>query len=100
MQDKRSQWISLLIDGHKVRLEVVPEEETLYRRAAETYNKRVNQYKALYTTADKEVARLMAAVDMALQLELCKQWQDPKPVEEQLELLTNELNEFLDSNEP
>lgn len=93
-ENKKSQRISLLVDGHKLSLEVTPEEESLYRQAAKTYNQRVNQYRARYT-GDEEYPVLMAAVDMALQLEVYRQRLDHQPVEEQLEKLNNELNSFL-----
>lgn len=99
MKDKkRSQRISLLVDGHKLSLEVTPEEESLYRQAAKTYNQRVNQYRARYT-GDEKYPILMAAVDMALQLEACRKRLDHEPVEAELEKLHGELEHLLEGLE-
>lgn len=100
----REQRISLVVDGTKLSLKVKPEEESLYRRAGETYNSRVNLYRAKYPRGAKggeedDFPRLMAAIDMALQLEVCRSRQDPRPVEEELARLCQELNALLESAE-
>lgn len=95
MEKKREkQRISLLVNGRKLMLDVAPEEESLYRKAAVTYNQRVNQYRAKYM-GDEEFPILMAAVDMALQLEICRKRLERQPVEEELDRLSREVDTFL-----
>lgn len=91
---KERQKINLMVDGHRLSLEVVPSEESLYRRATEAYNSRVNKYRARYTS-DVDYPRLMAAIDMALQLEVCKQRLDDRPMEQELQRLCDDLGAYL-----
>lgn len=104
MQDtastKTSQRISLLIDGTKVSLQVRPQEEAIYRRAAERLNKRIQQYRSEYLDStdpahNGDFFRLMVALDMALQLESQLKLNDSQPVEAELSRLCAELQSLL-----
>lgn len=94
------QRINLLVDRTELGLVVAPDEEPLYRRARDLYNERVNAYRAKYGSSVTDIdadstPRLMAALEIAIQLEISREERDPRPVEERLGELCSHTEAFL-----
>jgi cell division protein ZapA len=77
-------------------------EEGLYRKAATAINDIMLQYSSLYSGTKLEVKDLvtMAAVHISVENLLMKQKEDTSPLMEKIELLDNELEEYLQSVQP
>jgi cell division protein ZapA len=77
-------------------------EEGLFRKAATAINDKIFQYSSRFSGTKFELKDLlaMAAVHISVENMLFKQKEDTSPLLEQIELLDNELKEFLQSFEP
>lgn len=99
----QQQNIKLILDRTHLSLTIDRAEEPFYRLARDRYNQRVGEYRAQMPSGsveeDRELPRLMAALDMALMLEVSEHKHDPKPVEDRLKSLCSRLDSFLAAHE-
>lgn len=89
--------INLHIYDTDLPVNVIREEEYLYREAAKIINNTINTYAGLYKgrTGDKEIL-YMSLIDIALKYEKELQRNDTQPFEETLKTLTSEIERVLD----
>ncbi|MCK4988872.1 MAG: cell division protein ZapA [Bacteroidales bacterium] len=76
-------------------LKIKRQDEEKIRKAAKLINDRVLQYKQRYTDKDAQDFMAMAALQFVINLLDCEQQQNVVSLEEELEVLSSELDNLL-----
>jgi cell division protein ZapA len=76
-------------------LKIKRQDEEKIRKAAKLINDRVLQYKQRYTDKDTQDFMAMAALQFVINLQDCEQQQNVVSLEEELGVLSSELDELL-----
>ena len=76
-------------------LKIVRQDEEKIRKAAKLINDKVLQYKQRYTDKDAQDFIAMAALQFVINLIDCEQQQNVVSLEEELDVLSSELDELL-----
>ena len=76
-------------------LKIKRQDEEKIRKAARSINDKVLQYKQRYTDKDTQDFMAMAALQFVISLIDCEQQQNVVSLEEELEVLSSELDDLL-----
>lgn len=88
---QRKQHITLQLDAHHLSLNVLPDKEHLYRKAAEIINERYKHYQKLAPNRSAEQLWVYVALDMAVNLSADAHANRLQPIDEKLQ----ELNKLI-----
>lgn len=86
---QRKQHITLQLDAHHISLNVLPDKEHLYRKAAEIINERYKHYQKLAPNRSAEQLWVYVALDMAVNLSADAHANRLQPVDEKIQELNN-----------
>lgn len=88
---QRKQHITLQLDAHHLSLNVLPDKEHLYRKAAEIINERYKHYQKIAPNRSAEQLWVYVALDMAVNLSADAHANRLQPIDEKLQ----ELNKLI-----
>jgi hypothetical protein len=86
---QRKQHITLQLDAHHISLNVLPDKEHLYRKAAEIINERYKHYQKIAPNRSAEQLWVYVALDMAVNLSADAHANRLQPIDEKLQELNN-----------
>lgn len=86
---QRKQHITLQLDAHHISLNVLPDKEHLYRKAAEIINERYKHYQKLAPNRSAEQLWVYVALDMAVNLSADAHANRLQPIDDKLQELNN-----------
>ena len=84
---QRKQHITLQLDAHHISLNVLPDKEHLYRKAAEIINERYKHYQKIAPNRSAEQLWVYVALDMAVNLSADAHANRLQPVDEKIQEL-------------
>ncbi|WP_025843408.1 cell division protein ZapA [Porphyromonas gingivicanis] len=95
--------INMTIDGETFSLHIEASAEALYRSSAGDFNKTIERFRAIFPPDTPGISeghyRLMAGLEFALLYKKEVELRDAAPVEQRLEALCSEAEEFLQQQE-
>lgn len=89
------QHINLKLDAHNVSLEVLRENESIYREAAALLNRRYQYYQRLYPNAATEQLWMYTALEVAVSLKSDAREKSLIPVENELKKMNQLILDIL-----
>ena len=89
MTEPRKQHITLQLDAHHISINVIADQEHLYRNAAKILNEKYRHYQRKMQTCSAEQLWVYVALDMAVNLCVEEHAQRLQPIEEKIQEINN-----------
>jgi cell division protein ZapA (FtsZ GTPase activity inhibitor) len=89
MTEPRKQHITLQLDAHHISINVIADQEHLYRNAAKILNEKYRHYQRKMQTSSAEQLWVYVALDMAVNLCVEEHAQRLQPIEEKIQEINN-----------